>query len=82
MCQIERMLKNPFYSGVFQWAGEIYPGSHEPVICRVLFEDTQKAFRAHNTPQINRALFSFGNLMTCARCGAKVIAERKKGKYV
>ncbi len=82
MCQIERILKNLFYTGAFQWAGKLYQGSHEPIISRQLFEDTQRAFRIHNKPHLNRAPFAFGNLMICERCGAKITAERKKGKYV
>ncbi len=82
MCQIERILKNPFYTGTFQWAGKLYQGSHEPIISRQLFEETQRAFRIHNKPHMNRAHFAFGNLMICGRCGAKITAERKKGKYV
>ncbi len=82
MCQIERILKNPFYTGAFRWAGKLYQGSHEPIISRKLFDKTQKAFRIHNKPHLNRKHFAFGSLMLCARCGAKVTAERKKGKYV
>ena len=82
MCQIERILKNPFYYGAFQWAGKLYQGSHEPIISRQLFEETQRAFRIHNKPQLNRKHFAFGNLIACAKCGAKITAEIKKGKYV
>lgn len=82
MCQIERILKNPFYYGVFQWAGKIYPGSHKPIVSRQLFDGVQRVFKQHNKPQLGRKKFAFGNLMTCARCGAKITAERKKGKYV
>ena len=82
MCQIERILKNPFYTGAFRWNRELYQGSHEPIISRQLFDETQRAFRIHNKPQLNRKHFAFGNLMTCAKCGAHVTAEIKKGKYV
>jgi len=82
MCQIERILKNPFYTGAFQWAGKMYQGSHEPIISCQLFEETQRALRTHINPHLNRAHFAFGNLMICGRCGAKITAERKKGKYV
>jgi hypothetical protein len=82
MCQVERILKNPFYHGAFRWAGKLYQGNHEPIISRQLFEDTQRAFRIHNKPHLNRRRFAFGNLMICAKCGAKVTAEIKKGKYI
>ena len=82
MCQVERILKNPFYYGEFRWAGETYQGIYEPLISRSLFEETQRAFRRHNKPQLNRREFALGNLMVCARCGCKITAEIKKGKYV
>ncbi|MCB2229881.1 recombinase family protein [bacterium] len=82
MCQIERILKNPFYYGVFRWAGKLYPGIHEPIISQELFEQTRRAFKLHNKPQLNRRQFAFGNLLICGRCGAKITAEVKKSKYV
>lgn len=82
MCQIERILKNPFYYGVFRWAGKIFQGNHEPIISKVLFDDTQRAFKNHNKPFLNKRKFAFGSLMICSKCGCKITAEIKKGKYV
>ena len=31
---VQRMLKNPFYYGVFKFNGEIYQGTHEPIISK------------------------------------------------
>jgi len=80
--QIERMLKNPFYYGEFRWNGEIYKGNHEPIISRELFEEVQRTFASHNRPQLHRRKFAFGSLMTCSRCGCKITAEIRKGKYI
>ncbi len=80
--QIDRMLKNPFYYGDFRWAGELFRGIHKPIVTRKLFDAVQQAFRVHHKPQFNRRSFAFGNLLVCAKCGCKITAEIKKGKYV
>lgn len=40
---VQRMLKNHFYYGVFKFNGEIYQGSHEPIISKKLFDAVQQA---------------------------------------
>jgi len=82
MNMIERILKNPFYYGIFQWNGRLYPGNHEPLISKGLFDRANASFHRVDKVQSGRKKFAFGNLMTCARCGCKITAERKKGKYV
>lgn len=80
-CQVERILKNPFYYGDFRWAGKIFRGSHPPIVTRQLFDAVQRAFRIHNKPQLNKKRFPFGSLITCAICGCKITAEIKKQHY-
>ena len=80
-CQVERILKNPFYYGDFRWAGRIFRGSHTPIVTRQLFDAVQRAFRIHNKPQLKKKRFAFGNLITCAVCGCKITAETKKQHY-
>ena len=31
---IQRILSNPFYYGVFRYNGEVYEGTHEPIITK------------------------------------------------
>nr|MBC8179867.1 recombinase family protein [candidate division KSB1 bacterium] len=40
--KIQKMLKNPFYYGVFIHKGEMYQGSHEPIISKQLFDKVQR----------------------------------------
>src|SRR5262250_883579 len=35
---LERLLKNPFYTGLFVWEGNTYQGTHAPLISAELFE--------------------------------------------
>jgi len=35
---LERILKNPFYTGLFVWGGKTYQGTHTPLVSADLFE--------------------------------------------
>lgn len=81
--KIESILKNPFYTGVFKWNGEMYQGTHTPIISQQLFGVVQDAFASHNKPERRRKRdFAFAGLLKCGRCGCSITAEMKKEKYV
>lgn len=81
--QLERLLKNPFYTGQFVFKGKLYQGNHQPLINYITYETTQKAFKKDNKPDINlKHKFQFSRLLTCAECGCSITAEIKKQKYV
>ena len=42
--KVDYMLKNLFYIGKFQWGGQLYEGTHEPIISRDLFDTVQSKF--------------------------------------
>ena len=39
---VQRLLQNPIYYGVFSFNGEIYDGTHEPIISKKLFDSVQQ----------------------------------------
>lgn len=76
------LLQNPIYYGVFEWKGETYRGTHEPIISKELFDDVQIAIEGRSRKtRVNQRHFAFGGLVTCA-CGKQFTGELKKGKYV
>ncbi len=79
---LERILKNPFYTGLFVWDGKTYQGTHTPLISADLFERTQEVFRGHNKPRYRKHEFAYAGLLTCAYDQCGVTAEIKKGRYV
>ena len=79
---INKMLKNPLYSGDFIWCGKLYHGNHPPLITKQLFEMVQDVFEAQMHPKPNKRNFAYTGLITCADCGCSITAEIKKGKYV
>ena len=80
---VERILKNPFYTGVFDWKGRTYEGDHPPLVSSELFRRTQEAFRRGNHPvQQEKRSFAYAGLIKCARCGCSITAGLHKGRYV
>ena len=73
------MLQNIFYLGLMRYKGEVFEGTHEPLISKKLFEDVQKVrnARARTRKKLNRD-FAFTGLMKCS-CGCSITAERQKG---
>ena len=78
---LERLLKNPFYTGQFRWEDKIYQGTHTPLVSPQLFQEVQAMFRGRNKPKYRKHEFAFRGLLTCAYDNSKVTAEMKKGLY-
>jgi site-specific DNA recombinase len=78
---IDRVLKNPFYKGVFLWEGKQYPGTHTPLVSVECFEQVQAVFRGHNKPHYKTHDFAYRGLLTCAYDDCKVTAEIKRQRY-
>jgi site-specific DNA recombinase len=77
---VEKLLKNPFYAGTFYWDGRLYPGTHELLISRGLFDQVQAVSRSHNQPRYKIHEFAFGGLLRCAYHDCAVTAELKKNR--
>src|SRR5260370_26157428 len=80
--EIHRLLQNPIYAGDFVWDGTKYPGCHQAVITRELFDDVQAIPRRKPRARHLKQRHAFMGLLTCANCGCAITAERKKGQYV
>jgi site-specific DNA recombinase len=78
---LERLLKNPFYTGMFYWQDRLYPGTHTPLITRTLFDQVEAVFRSHNKPKYQKHEFAFAGLLRCGYDDCTVTAELKKNRY-
>ena len=79
---IKRLLMHPFYVGQFYLKGELYEGSHEPLISRDLFQQVQDVMaRRGKTHTKRRESFPFLGLLHCGECGGAITAERQKGHH-
>jgi len=78
---VQRILKNTFYYGIFEFKGETYQGSHEPLISKKLFDICQKVMenRGHIITRKAKTTFPFRGFLTCGECGCMITAETQKG---
>ena len=78
--RISYLLSNPFYIGLFRYAGEIHEGKHQPVVSKKIFDKVQEVLKergrptrkAKNDPKV------FCGLLKCS-CGMSITAETQKG---
>ncbi len=79
------MLRNRFYIGEVQYRRQRYPGQHEPIISRELFERVQQVraerraktgFTARKTSRV----YILAGLARCARCGWPMRGSASSGK--
>jgi site-specific DNA recombinase len=82
--RVEFTLKNPFYFGVMQVKGELYPHKYQPLISEALFDQVQDIMAGHNKAPVHYAghPILFRGLITCEHCGCTVTGDIKKQKYV
>ena len=76
LSMIFRLLKNEFYYGSFMYDKVLYEGSHDPIISKQMFDDTQEQLKTD--PKIYGIKeFQFVKLFKCGACGSGITAQEK-----
>ena len=70
--------------GEFEWNGRIYPGTHEPIVTRELWDRVQTVLDGRKAKGHRRSKhnFAFSGLIECGHCGSAFVGEIKKQRYV
>ena len=77
LSSIQRILSNPFYYGVFKFKGELYQGTHKPMISKKLFNKIQQVLKDNGKPRKKREKnFKFLDFAKCGECGYCITAEQ------
>ena len=80
MSNVQHILQNPFYVGLMRYKGEIFEGTHEPLISKRLFDKCQEVMAKRGKVRPDRKHnFAFLGLMKCASCGCSITAQYAKG---
>lgn len=80
---IHNVLKNPVYCGKVKFKGEMFDGSHFPLITETTFKKAQSILSGNAQTQAKtKRQFTYMGLLNCAVCGCSITAEIKKGKYI
>jgi site-specific DNA recombinase len=78
---VYRIFTNPFYAGVIDWHGKLYPGTHRPMISIEEFERVQVMLRRGTAPRPKTHTFAYTGLIRCGACGLSVTAENKTNRF-
>ena len=80
LSNVQYILQNPFYVGLMRYKGEIFEGTHEPLISKKLFDKCQEIMAKRGKVRPDRKHnFAFLGLMKCASCGCSITAQYAKG---
>lgn len=78
-----RMITNIFYYGEFKWKGEIYQGTHKPIISREEFERIQYTYNLDNRPIYRSHDHNeYNGILKCGYCGFAITPEPLKFKKI
>ena len=77
---LHKLLTNPVYYGMTKYEGVLFPGNHEPLISKALFDAVQDRLHGKSSPLTKRS-FPYRGFMTCGYCGCKITASLAKGRY-
>lgn len=82
--KLDRILKNPFYTGTMVVKGKLYPHKYDRVITEQLYEQAKRVREGyHIKPKRWAGLpYAYRGLISCADCGCRITFEKKKGLYV
>jgi len=71
------ILSNPFYCGLFRYAGEVYEGKHEPIIAKKIFDKVQEILKQRGKPRrkTKNEPQPYCGLLHCGTCGMMITGE-------
>ncbi len=75
---IEKLLKNPFYIGTYEWERKSYAGTHPPLVSSEIFSRVREVLSGKARPRKQIHEFAFSGLLRCAYDNCAVTAEFKK----
>ena len=79
--EIDRILKRIFYTGRFEWKGQVLKGDHPQIIDTVLFDKVQEVINGRAKGKMSKKEIPFRRLMQCGICNNVITAQIKKQKY-
>ena len=76
----QQILKNPIYTGLMRYNGEIFDGKHEPIISKKLFDSVQEVMSRKSKPH-SKGLkpYVYRGFFRCGECGCFITTETQKG---
>lgn len=81
---LHQILRRRLYMGDFDWDGNTYHGTHEPLVTGECWERVQELLNARAESKTRKVKhdFAYQGIVHCGHCGCLFVGEMKKGKYV
>ncbi len=84
ICGVAEILRNPVYTGQVLWNKKTYPGQHEAIISKDLFEEAQKMTKEKVIKKKLNKEYLVAGLIHCSDCGSRMNpshANKPKRRY-
>ena len=76
----QTILKNPIYTGMMRYNGELYEGKHEAIVTKKLFDVCQEVMTRKSKPKTAELKsYDYRGLFHCGECGCFITTETQKG---
>ncbi|MEO7919948.1 MAG: recombinase family protein, partial [Thermoanaerobaculia bacterium] len=74
------VLRNPFYYGAMRMTGQLYAGTHTPLVTKETFDRVQEVLSGRRTmaERPKRLRFALTGLLRCGKCGRNLTAYAQK----
>ena len=80
--QMYKVVRNPFYTGMFLYKGDLYQGKHKPMLTREEFDLLQDIVNERSHPRKQKHDFWFTGLpIFCGECFCHITGEHKVKNY-
>jgi hypothetical protein len=82
---VYRLFRDPFYTGLIRWGGQIYQGKHKPMLTLTEFKAAQAILDGRPNSGVSRSRtliehdFPYRGLIKCGECGCQFTAEIQRG---
>lgn len=77
---LHRSIIDPFYTGYFNYKGQLHKGSYKPMITLEEFDTIQVILGRREKPKPHKHDFAFTGLIKCGCCGCAITASKKLKK--
>ena len=77
---IGTMIHNPFYYGSFIWSGQLFKGTHTPIVSKELWDKANQRLADFYRPHKTKHDFAFKDTLKCEHCDCDIVGERKEKK--
>jgi site-specific DNA recombinase len=81
LSNIYRMFNSPFYAGLIDWGGRIYPGKHPAVVTLGQYDHVQRQLKRATQARPQTIPAAYTGLIRCGECGLSITVEEQVNRF-